>query len=210
MATPQITSNRYLTKIFLHEHMLRFAEDMSQNHHLNVLDLGCGQKPYKSFFVRPQLYIGVDLRSKFADVIASAENLPFRSSCFDVVLCTQVLEHVEEPKRLLEEIKQVLRVKGLLILSTHGFWIEAHEPTDYWRWTLQGLEKLMKSADFNIVKTSSMEPTSSTFQTLLLWIPYKLSLFSALLNLFGLTLKTLLKKRGPRLHIVHIVKAIRG
>jgi SAM-dependent methyltransferase len=208
MATPQITSSKYLTEKFLNEQIYRFTEELSLNRHLNVLDLGCGQKPYKSFFVHPQLYIGVDLRSKSADVIARAENLPFRNSCFDVVLCTQVLEHVEEPKKVLEEIKQVLRIKGLLILSTHGFWMEAHEPTDYWRWTLQGLEKLMKSAGFNIIKTSSMEPTSSTFQFLLLWIPT--SLFSALVNFAALTLKELLKNKGPRVHTVHIVKAVRG
>jgi len=196
-----------LTQRFLHENIHRFTEDTASNCDFKVLDVGCGQRPYEGYFVHPQLYIGVDISSKVADIIATAENLPFGNSYFDVVLCMQVLEHVEEPKKVLEEIKRVLRKEGVLILSTHGFWTEAHESTDYWRWTMQGLQKAIESAGFRVVEVSSMEPVSSMFQTLLLWVPYKLSLFYALVNFAGLSLKKLLKKKGPRLNIVHVVRA---
>ena len=118
MATPQITSNRYLVLRFLHKHVHKFALTRSN---LKILDVSCGRKPYLSYFIYPQLYIGVDKGSQLADVIAVAENLPFRSSYFDIVLCMQVLEHVEETKKTLKEIRRVLKVKGRLILSTHGF-----------------------------------------------------------------------------------------
>jgi len=60
---------------------------------VKLLDVGCDRKPYHIYFTDSQLYIGVDKNPEVADVDAVAEALPFRDMYFDVVLCTQVLEH---------------------------------------------------------------------------------------------------------------------
>ncbi|RLG83522.1 MAG: hypothetical protein DRO40_04325 [Thermoprotei archaeon] len=207
MPTPKITSNRYLIKSFLDENIRRFAISLPSIN-VRILDVGCGKKPYYKYF-RSSYYVGIDKYSQEADIIAVAEKLPIRSSCFDIVLCTQVLEHVEQPIEALKEMERVLRDSGLLILSTHGFWIEEHEPEDYWRWTFQGLTKILNECGFKIVKHTSMEPITSLFQTFLLYIPQK-TVFSPLIaciNIIAMILRRILKNRGPKLHIDHIIIA---
>jgi len=91
-----------------------------------LLDLGCGGKPYEIIFSDiVEEYIGIDLpptktsnkQIKKPDVYGSALKLPFKSESFDTILCTQVLEHVPEPKKLLEEAFRVLKGDGYLIMT---------------------------------------------------------------------------------------------
>src|SRR5690349_19876802 len=64
-----------------------------------VLDVGCGRKPYQKF-TRAARYIGVDIDSPATralgvpDVFYDGRRLPFADESFDVVVCSQVLEHV--------------------------------------------------------------------------------------------------------------------
>jgi SAM-dependent methyltransferase len=55
-----------------------------------------------------------------------------------------VLEHVSSPTAYLAEARRLCKPDGLLILSTHGYWQYHPDPTDYWRWTSDGLIKLLK------------------------------------------------------------------
>src|SRR5207253_3205447 len=59
-----------------------------------VLDVGCGPKPYFPFF-EPYAseYVGVDIDNPAADLDGAAEDLPVPDGSYDLVLCTQVLEH---------------------------------------------------------------------------------------------------------------------
>jgi SAM-dependent methyltransferase len=115
---------------------------------LRVLDLGCGAKPYASLFAgRSRYYVGIDVqRPSAAEILGVGEYLPFADSAFDLVLCTQVLEHDPEPQRTVDEAYRVLAKGGLLVLSTHGVWFK-HGEADYWRWTDAGLRKVMRSFD---------------------------------------------------------------
>jgi SAM-dependent methyltransferase len=110
---------------------------------LKVLDVGCDAKPYSPFFKeKAEIYIGVDVDSVLnADVVCIAENLPFANESFDVISSTQVLEHVDDPKKVIEEMHRVLKLGGVAICSTHGVWFK-HAPQDYWRWTDIGLKKI--------------------------------------------------------------------
>lgn len=48
---------------------------------------------------------------------ADAHRLPFPDKSFDTVICTEVLEHVVDPKKVLEEIKRVLTSDGIAIIE---------------------------------------------------------------------------------------------
>ena len=110
-----------------------------------VLDLGCGDKPYLPYFKGvASTYVGVDVHpGEYVDVVGAAESLPFAESSFDVVVATQMLEHVPDPPQVIREVNRVLRPGGLLLLSTHGTTVYHPNPNDYWRWTQEGLPKLL-------------------------------------------------------------------
>jgi len=115
----------------------------------HVLDIGCGAKPYLPF-VAPfaERYIGVDaVEGPYVDHVIAAEKLPFEDESFDLVLCTQVLEHVNDPTAVLSEIRRVLRPGGGALISTHGVFLYHPDPPesdrDYWRWTHSGLRRAL-------------------------------------------------------------------
>ncbi|MGL5078757.1 MAG: class I SAM-dependent methyltransferase [Waterburya sp.] len=124
-----------------------------------VLDYGCGDKPYESI-VRKKFdqYIGVDLAATTAAdyTIAPDSKLPVDDQSIDLVLSTQVLEHVKETNNYLQEAHRVLRINGCLLLSTHGVWPYHPCPDDYWRWTIDGLKLIIQQAGFEILEVQSV------------------------------------------------------
>lgn len=78
------------------------------------------------------------------DVCASVDQLPFRDEVFDLVLSQEVLEHVPNPFRGISEMKRVLRRGGILYCQV-PFTIGYHPgPTDFWRFTIQGIRELVQ------------------------------------------------------------------
>lgn len=123
-----------------------------------VLDFGCATKRYRDLFEAAAEYIGADLPgNELADVLLLDDGrLPVADDAFDVVLSTQVLEHVEDPVLYLAECRRVLKPGGRLILSTHGMHVFHPCPFDYWRWTYMGLERLISNAGFQVLNTQGV------------------------------------------------------
>jgi len=97
------------------------------------------------------------------DVVASADALPLPDGSFDLVLTTQVLEHVADPSGVLAETARVLRPGGALHLTVPLVW-EMHElPYDYRRFTTVGLQALLEDAGFVEV---TVRPRNDAFTTL--------------------------------------------
>ena len=93
-------------------------------------------------------YVNIDLFAlPGVDVVANAEQLPFRCSTFQRVECDAVLEHVEGPDRVMREIERVLAPGGFAHIVTpfcHPF----HEyPRDFRRFTPDGLKQLAGSLE---------------------------------------------------------------
>jgi len=108
-----------------------------------VLDVGCGPKPYLPFFESHAAeYVGVDVANPAAELEGTVESLPVPDASYDVVLCTQVLEHAEDPRRAVAELRRVVAPGGRVLASTHGVQVYHPNPDDYWRWTHVGLERL--------------------------------------------------------------------
>ncbi|MBC7922289.1 MAG: methyltransferase domain-containing protein [Ferruginibacter sp.] len=126
---------------------------LRREQNLVLADYGCGNKPYEPL-VAPYVgqYLGIDLpENPRADIVISPQGkIHATDGSVDVVLSTQVLEHVENPLFYLAEAHRILRDRGLLILSTHGYWMFHPDPNDFWRWTSTGLQKIVRESGFEI------------------------------------------------------------
>jgi len=118
-----------------------------------VLDVGCGAKPYYPFFAGAAEYVGIDVvESPSADLVGAVESLPIEDDGFDIVLCTQVLEHVDDPAAAVRELHRVTKPGGRVLASTHGVMVFHPNPNDHWRWTHTGLRRLFEqNADWETV-----------------------------------------------------------
>jgi SAM-dependent methyltransferase len=135
-----------------------------------VLDVGCGPKPYYPFFAeRASEYVGVDVvPHAAADLVGRIEDLPVEDATFDLVLCTQVLEHCDDPLRAVSELRRVTAPGGRVLASTHGVQVYHPSPQDYWRWTYAGLERLFReNADWESVEVKAGAGTATCLAMLL-------------------------------------------
>ena len=129
-----------------------------------VLDLGCADMPYRRFFPAGCEYVGADLPGNpGADVeIGPDGRLPLEDERFDAVLSTQVLEHVAVPATYLAEAHRVLRPGGRLLLSTHGTMTYHPDPEDLWRWTADGLRRVVADAGFAVERLEGVMGVTAT------------------------------------------------
>jgi len=108
-----------------------------------TLDLGAQTGPYAAHFPRR---IALDLRAgPGVDVLGDALALGIASASVDVVLCTEMLEHVTEPQRAVNEMHRVLKPGGTLLLTTRFLFPIHDAPHDYFRFTKYGLRHLLRA-----------------------------------------------------------------
>jgi SAM-dependent methyltransferase len=144
---------RYHLARWLQEEAQRAGTDLGR---FRVLAIGCGKKPYLPYFAEnADAYIGVDvdIENPMADLHAPIEDLPVEDESFEVVLCTQVLEHAGDPDQAVTELFRVTTPGGRVLASTHGVQVYHPAPEDHWRWTHSGLELLfLRNAPWRSVK----------------------------------------------------------
>jgi SAM-dependent methyltransferase len=118
-----------------------------------LLDVGTGKGTYLPLYLRrcKRVY-AVDIpwspHQAKVDCWANVLALPFKSGSFDVVACTEVLEHVENPRQALSEMRRVLKRGGKLLLSVPFMQAEHEQPHDYFRYTRYGLQMLCRQTGF--------------------------------------------------------------
>lgn len=121
-----------------------------------VIDVGCGEQPYRPCLRGFKHYVGFDSidapdRGGNPDVLGDALALPFAPGSADAILCTEVIEHVTDPAVMLSEFARVLVPGGSVVLTSPFTWHLHDEPHDYWRFTEFGLRLLFERAGFRVM-----------------------------------------------------------
>ncbi len=122
-----------------------------------VLDVGCGAQPYRCLLPKAKSYLGIDTveaKQRFGYEVPETRYFqgtawPVSDRVVDLVLATEVLEHVLEPTRFLSEARRCLRPRGTLILTVPFSARWHYIPHDYWRFTPSSLRVLLEEAGFS-------------------------------------------------------------
>lgn len=156
------------------------VKEMFEGNPGNVLDVGCasGWLAARIAKILPQASVtGVDVSPKMIDyakvvhpdinfVHADAQKLPFPKESFDLIVCTETLEHVVDPLGVLLEIRRCLAKKGEAIISMDTgsllfkiiwfFWVKTKgkvwQKAHLHKFNQDKLKKLFKKANFRIKK----------------------------------------------------------
>jgi SAM-dependent methyltransferase len=110
----------------------------------------------------PARYVGVDMTpGPGVDEVCSAEKLiqRFGPDAFDVVISTEMLEHVRDWRAVISNMKGVLKPGGILLFTTRsqGFAFHAY-PFDFWRYELSDVEALFDDFETLTLESDPSEP----------------------------------------------------
>ncbi|MCZ2807749.1 MAG: class I SAM-dependent methyltransferase [Candidatus Bathyarchaeota archaeon] len=142
----------------------------SVGNRLKILDVGCGDGVMSGPIVKMGNYVtSVELptiatlaqKCGVPSVVAGdAEQLAFASNSFDVVLASEVLEHLWKPQNFLDEAHRVLRSNGYLIIETP----EGKESLNYdshkHYFTVERLKQIL-GARFALCEVKRLKPTGT-------------------------------------------------
>lgn len=168
----------------------RIVEELELREGDKILEVGCGNGYYLSLLNRLGLKYSLtgidnnkmalfDARRFIGDekvilIFADATKLPFKSSSFNKIICSEVIEHVKGDKKVLQEIHRVLKKGGIMVLSTCNisypfFWdpinwflqhiFKTHIKRGFWSgiwnqhlrmYEKKDVEKLVKEVNFKI------------------------------------------------------------
>ena len=124
-----------------------------------VFDIGCGNKPYETYIRNllknneKEAYQGCDIvqsSENKVDILCEATHIPESSEKYDVVICTQVIEHVFDHSKVFEEAYRLLKQGGRFIVSSNFIWENHEAPYDFYRFTEDCFKMLLTNAKFDI------------------------------------------------------------
>ena len=143
----------------------------------DMLDFGCGAKPYALLFAHCKSYTGLDVEKsghshekETIDVFYDGKNIPFSDNHFDSVLSSEVFEHIFNLEEMLKEINRVMKPGAKLLITCPFAWPEHEIPYDFARYSSYGIKDLLTRNGFAIVH---QEKTGHFFEVVMqLWMVY--------------------------------------
>ena len=144
-----------------------------------ILDVGCGDQRYRKYVSEDNFYIGMDdahsgskcyYSGGVLDIIGDIRAIPLQSNSIDCILCTEVLEHVNDTTRALREVSRVLRDPGLLIITVPFIFPEHNSPNDFYRFTMGGIRFVCEQAGLKIDKRVKLGGLGTVFVDLIVRI----------------------------------------
>lgn len=142
---------------------------------MTILDAGAGESGLRGYFPHCR-YLAIDLAKgdrdwdyTGLDIIGDLHTMPAGKSTADIILNFQVLEHLPDPGRVIQEFHRVLKPGGALYLTAPQGWHEHQQPYDFFRFTSFALRMMMEEAGFEKI---SIEPMGGYFRFLGMWLSF--------------------------------------
>jgi SAM-dependent methyltransferase len=204
MTAKNLFHPHFLIKYYLR----RDLEKIISTHHFSgsILDVGCGEKPYRRLFTDAAEYVGIDYKTYshnnlargdkpdyfFTDDYKKTLSLPFRNSQFPHTVAFQVLEHHPEPEVMIREMLRVTQKHGYVLLSCPFIWGLHEIPADYFRYTEFSLRRMIQAHGGKVITITKQGGPGSTIAMLLTDALIEKMQLNRLLYVLGLCLYPLI------------------
>lgn len=110
-----------------------------------VLDVGAKASQYQKL-IPSTIYMRLDIDAEcHPDICCDVHAIAWESNYFDTIIATEVLEHLYDPQKAIDEMRRVLKPGGVCILSTRFIYPYHHSPKDYFRFTEDALQYLFRA-----------------------------------------------------------------
>lgn len=138
-------------------------EDIKEKSVIEVgaFDVNGSLRPVVEAF-RPISYIGVDCQvGSGVDLICDAHDVldRFGYETFDLLICTELLEHIRDWRKVISNFKHILKPNGVLLITTRskGFPIHGH-PFDLWRYEISDMRSIFSDFIIEVIEKDSLSP----------------------------------------------------
>jgi SAM-dependent methyltransferase len=112
--------------------------------------------------MNPLEYVGVDIeRGTGVDIVCNAENIveKFGEEAFDVVISTELLEHIKDWRKVISNLKNICKTNGVILITTRSYGFGHHAyPYDFWRYELGDMEEIFSDCKILILEKDSQAP----------------------------------------------------
>ena len=110
----------------------------------------------------PSSYTGVDIQmGRGVDLVCDACEVlnRFGAETFDVLISTELLEHVRDWRKVISNFKQILKPNGVLLLTTRSRGFPFHDyPFDFWRYEISDLQSLFSDFIIEAIESDPLKP----------------------------------------------------
>lgn len=140
----------------------------------SLLDLGCGHVPFYGMYREyVEKVTCVDWaeslhQNQFLDHCHDlTQPLPLPDESFNVVICSDVLEHISQPANVWHEMQRVLKPGGVVLLNVPFLYLIHEEPYDFHRYTEFGLKHYAETAGLEVEELRSIGSITQVFANML-------------------------------------------
>ena len=134
--------------------LYKFLKFISHDYeNLDILEIGSGNPSINQsvahIFHNAKLFVQTDVSKSYGHKYLDITSSVLIEEKFDLILCTNVLEHIFDSKTAIKNLNYLLKEKGHLVVSVPFIYPLHDEPNDFWRFTEHALKKLF--SDFKIL-----------------------------------------------------------
>lgn len=134
-------------RILLDIEIENIINNLKDNNIEKLLDIGAKNSPYIDSLTKicdDYMTLDIDINTN-PDICGDIHNINWEDNYFDVVVATEVLEHLHDPKLAINQINRILKPGGICILSVPFLYPYHPDPQDFYRYTIDGLYSLFQN-----------------------------------------------------------------